>query len=70
MKDNTVVAKEYTDWHIKTGGYARDMTMRDYFAGQALRGFVADKLVQPSYEQVAEACYGLADAMLLERVKK
>ena len=69
MKDNTVVAKEYTDWHIKTGGYARDMTMRDYFAGQALRGFVADKLVQPSYEQVTEACYGLAEAMLKERIK-
>jgi hypothetical protein len=43
--------------------------MRDYFAGQALRGFVADKLVQPSYEQVTEACYGLAEAMLKERIK-
>jgi len=74
MKDQLLdgeylITKDYTDWMVKTGGYARDMTMRDYFAGQALRGFVADKLVQPSYEQVAEACYGLADAMLKERAK-
>ena len=69
MKDNQEIAKDYTDWMVKTGGYARDMTLRDEFAAEALRGFVADKLVQPSYEQVAEACYGLADAMLKERTK-
>ena len=74
MKDTREIAdadyaKQYTDWHIKTGGFARDMTLRDEFAAEALRGFVADKLVQPSYEQVAEACYGLADAMLKERAK-
>ena len=74
MKDQPIVmegayAKQYTDWHIKTGGFARDKTLRDEFAAEALRGFVADKLVQPSYEQVAEACYGLADAMLKERAK-
>jgi hypothetical protein len=36
MKDNVEVAKEYTDWHIKHRGFARDMTMRDYFAGLAM----------------------------------
>jgi hypothetical protein len=69
MKDNTVIAKEYTDWHIKTGGYARDMTLRDHYAAEALRGFVVDNLRQPSNEQMAKTCYGLADAMLKERAK-
>ena len=39
MKDEiagTIYAKDYTDWHIKTGGFARDMTMRDHFAAKAM----------------------------------
>ena len=38
MKDNTVIAKDYTNWHIKHGGFARDMTLRDHFAGLATHG--------------------------------
>lgn len=69
MKDNTVVAKEYTDWMVKTGGYAKDMTVRDEFAAQALAGFIEQEMLTPTNEQVAEACYKLADAMLKERTK-
>jgi len=69
MKDNQEIAKEYTDWLVKTGGFARDMTLRDHYAAEALRGFVVDSLLQPSYEQMAKACYELADAMLKERNK-
>ena len=74
MKDKLLdgeylITKEYTDWHIKTGGFARDMTLRDHFAAEALRGFVVDNLLQPSNEQMAKACYELADAMLKERAK-
>ena len=75
MKDETrqeisaAFAKDYTDWMEKTGGYARDMTLRDYFAGQALRGFIVDKFSQPSNEEVAACCYALADATLKERSK-
>ena len=40
MKDNIEIAKDYTDWHIKTGGFARDMTLRDEFAGVALQSML------------------------------
>ena len=69
MKDNTVVAKDYTDWMVKTGGYAKDKTLRDEFAAQALAGFIEQEMLTPTNEQVAEACYKLADAMLKERTK-
>ena len=62
-------AKDYTDWMVKTGGYARDKTLRDEFAAEALRGFITDEFIQPRYEQVAKACYELADAMIKERNK-
>lgn len=29
-------AKQYTDWMVKTGGYAKDKTLRDHFAGLAM----------------------------------
>lgn len=43
------------------------MTLRDYFAGQALAqlGFIARNPVD--YKKTAECCYGFADAMLYER---
>ena len=50
------------------------MTMRDYFAAQALSSF--DKLNNPNNyainyrwteETIAKACYGIADAMLEAR---
>ena len=48
------------------------MTLRDYFAAAALSGFVAREargtLTSADYErQVAEAAYGVADAMLEAR---
>ena len=73
MKDNAEVAKDYTDWHIKTGGFARDMTMRDYFAGVALQGLLAYAATTGKYappdDELAREAYKLADAMLKERNK-
>lgn len=74
MKDQPIVmegayAKQYTDWMVKTGGYARDRTLRDEFAAQALAGFIEQEMLTPTLEQVAEACYKMADAMLKERIK-
>ena len=73
MKDNVEIAKDYTDWMVKTGGYARDMTMRDYFAGRALHGFLdyaatAGKYAPPD-DELARESYKMADAMLKERIK-
>lgn len=44
------------------------MTLRDYFAGQAMIGFAYSAPRLPP-EKVAEGSYALADAMLAERVK-
>ena len=50
------------NWH-KTG-----MLLRDYFAGQALQGFIPNTDgTTPAIEDVAKACYQMADAMMKER---
>jgi hypothetical protein len=75
MKDEiagTIYAKEYTDWHIKTGGFARDMTLRDHFAATVIQGhFVRHGWGsdQEHFEDVAQGAYRMADAMLKERAK-
>ena len=68
MKDTREIAQDYTDWHIKTGGFARDMTMRDHFAGLAMQGLIAAD-VDYSNELLVNYAYILADAMLKERAK-
>jgi hypothetical protein len=79
MKDEiagTIYAKEYTDWHIKTGGFARDMTLRDHFAGLAMQGILMDEAITRDSDNsakwiatIAAASYDMADAMLKERAK-
>ena len=51
-------------WMEKTGGYARDMTLRDYYAGlamQVLKDSVWD------FELLTAQAYELADVMLKAR---
>ena len=43
------------------------MNLRDYFAAMALHGFITEEFTQPTYEQMAKACYELADAMMKAR---
>jgi hypothetical protein len=71
MKDNVEIAKDYTDWHIKTGGYAKDMTLRDHFAGLALNILSDEWEDHPDWdlEHIANSAYEIADAMLKERSK-
>tara|TARA_R110002126_G_scaffold272520_1_gene416674 strand:+ start:174 stop:410 length:237 start_codon:yes stop_codon:yes gene_type:complete len=46
------------------------MSMRDYFAAQAMQGFLADGAAPDvSKEAVASMAYAMADAMLEERNK-
>ena len=77
MKDTREIAADYTDWQVKEGGYARDMTMRDHFAGLAMQGVLIDDAIHDESDiakrwmgKIAKASYEMADAMLLERVKK
>ena len=77
MKDETIdatIAKQYTDWHIKTGGFARDMTLRDHFAGLAMQGLIASPRGTPDNSDAtdvyyAKCAYLVADAMFKERNK-
>ena len=79
MKDEiagTIYAKEYTDWHIKTGGFARDMNLRDHFAGLAMPMLAAEfsslkqKIeVRSEDEFFSKVAYKFADSMLKERAK-
>lgn len=71
MKDNVEIAKDYTDWMGKTGGYAKDMTLRDHFAGLAIHGMMSSGNLPKSVsdEELAGAAYTVADVMLKERAK-
>jgi hypothetical protein len=48
------------------GGFAAGLTLRDYFAGQAIVGRLADG-TDRDYASVAEEAYFYADAMLAAR---
>ena len=79
MKDETrqeisaAFAKDYTDWMAKTGGYAKDMTLRDHFAALAMQAtvnaWIINSIYPPSDLDVASNAYVVADAMLEERNK-
>ena len=72
MKENVPITEpvEMVDpnWMQKTGGYARDMTLRDHYAGRAMQGLIArtdwDTDNPDFYSNWA---YEMADAMLKER---
>jgi len=55
-----------------TGDGSPGMTLRDWFAGQALMGFLAypDTGNWAREENLATICYGYAEAMLAARVRK
>ena len=61
--------KEDTDktWIEVYGGYARDMTLRDHFAAEAMRFSLFEKTSYESMNDVATHAYKVADAMLKAR---
>ena len=61
--------KEDTDktWMEVHGGFARDKTLRDEFAGQAMQ--VLKDYVY-SFEELSKQAYEMADAMLKAREAK
>lgn len=48
-------------------GYVEGMTLRDWFAGQALAGLMAMQSSSVDPSSTAKRCFTLADAMLAER---
>lgn len=54
--------------NTQQGYYAHDgMSLRDWFAGQALAGMLADPNVCGLASDIAQGAYGWADAMLKAR---
>jgi len=53
-------------WMEKTGGYAKDMTLRDHFAGLAMQGLIDNDSL---FSEIPLQAYALADAILKERSK-
>jgi len=64
MKEDTTTIDP--TWMEKTGGFAKDLTVRDHYAGlamQVLKDYVY------SFEELSKQAYELADAMLEARKK-
>jgi len=57
-------------WMQKTGGFAKDMTMRDWYAGLAMQGLLAGLLSDRKDISMGRSAYWQADAMLKARKAK
>ena len=69
MRENIKTEADYTDWMEKTGGYAKDMTLRDHFAALALKILGDEWEDHPDWdlEHIANSAYEIADSMIKER---
>ena len=56
----------YHEEHLQHEG----MRLRDWFAGQALAGMIADQSIRDSPEGFARVAYDIADAMLEARTRE
>ena len=63
MKEDTTTIDP--TWMEKTGGFARDMTLRDWYAGLAMQGRLANGAT--SADITSQKAYEFADAMLKAR---
>ena len=68
MKDQDGYNQDPT-WLERTGGYAKDMTLRDHFAGMAMQAILSDPKYSEPDSVLAGSVYFIADAMLKERAK-
>lgn len=67
MKDQTQhMPGSYEGWQAKTGGYAKDMSLRDHFAAVALQGLLASE-TNASMEEFVQYAYDIADSMVEAR---
>ena len=70
MKDE-IYAKDFSTWMQKTGGFAKDMTLRDHFAALAMQSMNSrEDYVDAPADAIALDAYALADAMLAAREAK
>jgi len=77
MKDQTHLMsqpKGDDTWMQKTGGFARDMTLRDWYAGLAMQGMLSNEklhkqILEAGQSWIEESAWIVAEAMLKEREK-
>jgi len=65
--------KEDTDktWIEVHGGFAKDMTMRQWYAGLAMQGLLTHENCQgATWDEIPKYAYEMADAMLKARDAK
>jgi hypothetical protein len=69
--------KEDTDktWMEVHGGFAKDMTMRDHYAGLAMQGMLSNEklhkqILEAGQSWIEESAWAVADAMLKARDAK
>lgn len=69
-KDNLTLIKELESIGTTTLHGVPDMTLRDYFAGQAMNKIITEGFVGDASLYVASMAYEIADAMIQERNKE
>jgi hypothetical protein len=69
MKDATISETIDPTWLERTGGYAKDMTLLDYFAAKAMQQFIATAPKSATDSEICAEAYGVAEQMLKERSK-
>lgn len=69
MKDPLPWPNKPVDWNTRTGGYAKDMLLRDYFAAKAMQAMISSPQMPDAFDvqPVAEKAYVIASAMLKAR---
>ena len=73
MKDQTHLMsqpKGDDTWMSKTGGFARDKTLRDHYAGLAMQAILSNPEYIGEDAALADQSYNVADAMLKAREGK
>ena len=68
-EDNTTIDPT---WMARTGGFAKDMTMRDHYAGLAMQGMLSNEklhkqILEAGQSWIEESAWAVADAMLKAR---
>ena len=71
-EDNTTIDPT---WMTITGGFAKDMTMRDHYAGLAMQGMLSNEklhkqILEAGQSWIEESAWAVADAMLKARDAK
>ena len=59
--------EDHTPWIAVTGGYAKDMTLRDYFAAKTMQYWLCHPINLEDADRCARNAYSMADAMLKAR---